>query len=48
MGIFGLWAYDTVWARAMAAKKVGDKEPVILFGLGISQTGPEQCWRQDL
>ncbi|KAI8544802.1 hypothetical protein RHMOL_Rhmol08G0323100 [Rhododendron molle] len=41
MGIFGLWAYDSVWAPAMAAKKVEVKEPVILFGLGMSQTGPK-------
>ncbi|KAL5730828.1 hypothetical protein ACHQM5_003619 [Ranunculus cassubicifolius] len=24
---FGLWAYDTIWALAMAAEKVGDMEP---------------------
>ncbi|KAH7865526.1 hypothetical protein Vadar_007794 [Vaccinium darrowii] len=52
ISIFALWAYDTVWALAMAAEKVGVKEPVInldnnlinvtnLFGLGISQTGPK-------
>ncbi|KAH7865219.1 hypothetical protein Vadar_003802 [Vaccinium darrowii] len=52
ISIFGLWAYDTVWALAMAAEKVGVKEPVInldnnrinvtnLSSLGISQTGPK-------
>ncbi|KAH7866030.1 hypothetical protein Vadar_014471 [Vaccinium darrowii] len=52
ISIFGLWAYDTVWALALAAEKVGVKERVInldnnitnvtnIFGFGISQTGPK-------
>ncbi|XP_057460066.1 glutamate receptor 2.7-like [Actinidia eriantha] len=48
MSIFGLWAYDTMWALAMAAEKVGSREPITpensstkLFGFGISQTGPK-------
>ncbi|KAH7866518.1 hypothetical protein Vadar_021355 [Vaccinium darrowii] len=52
ISIFGLWAYDTVWALALATEKVGVKEQVInldnnitnvtnLFGFGISQTGPK-------
>ncbi|OIT38033.1 glutamate receptor 2.8 [Nicotiana attenuata] len=27
LSIFGLWAYDTLWALAMAAERVGLKEP---------------------
>ncbi|CAK9146064.1 unnamed protein product [Ilex paraguariensis] len=49
---FGLWAYDTLWALAMAAQRVGLREPntfvnestnnsTNLFSFGTSQTGPE-------
>ncbi|KAL3829628.1 hypothetical protein ACJIZ3_018430 [Penstemon smallii] len=48
--IFGLWAYDTLWALAMAAERVGKSAPNVhennvdsegLFALRISETGPE-------
>ncbi|KAF9612896.1 hypothetical protein IFM89_004312 [Coptis chinensis] len=49
---FGLWAYDTIWALAMAAERVGDMKPNSLrleadgnftdvLGMGVSQTGPK-------
>ncbi|KAF9588973.1 hypothetical protein IFM89_017652 [Coptis chinensis] len=47
---FGLWAYDTIWALAMAAERVGDMKPNSLRlesdgnfidVLGVSQTGPK-------
>ncbi|KAK6140552.1 hypothetical protein DH2020_025696 [Rehmannia glutinosa] len=52
MNLFGLWAYDTLWALAMAAEKVGFKEPSSLqntsvlnstnmFVTEVSQTGPK-------
>ncbi|KAK6162847.1 hypothetical protein DH2020_002688 [Rehmannia glutinosa] len=52
MNLFGLWAYDTFWALAMAAEKVGFKEPsslqntsvlnsTDLFVTETSQTGPK-------
>ncbi|KAK6140563.1 hypothetical protein DH2020_025694 [Rehmannia glutinosa] len=52
MNLFGLWAYDTLWALAMAAEKVGFKEPsslqntsvlnsTDLFVTETSQTGPK-------
>ncbi|KAL7180615.1 hypothetical protein ACSBR1_043745 [Camellia fascicularis] len=51
ISIFGLWAYDTMWALAMAAEKIGFREPITLeknamnltnlFSFGISQTGPK-------
>lgn len=49
--IFGLWAYDTVWALALAAEKVGvsgnnkklqsSKNCTSLDSLAISSNGPE-------
>ncbi|KAI3449164.1 hypothetical protein Pfo_005829 [Paulownia fortunei] len=50
--IFGLWAYDTLWALAMAAERVGnngsnvmnneaDVESVSPFAMEISETGPK-------
>ncbi|KAF6149048.1 hypothetical protein GIB67_018626 [Kingdonia uniflora] len=50
--VFDLWAYDTVWALAMAAEKVGRKDsdflkpktsdiPSNLGALGVSQIGPK-------
>ncbi|EYU21233.1 hypothetical protein MIMGU_mgv1a020108mg, partial [Erythranthe guttata] len=52
MNLYGLWAYDTLWALAMAAEKTGFKEPTSLpnktalnstdiFITGTSQTGPK-------
>ncbi|KAK6162848.1 hypothetical protein DH2020_002689 [Rehmannia glutinosa] len=52
MNLFGLWAYDTLWALAMAAEKVGFKEPSPLqntsvlnstdmFVTEVSLTGPK-------
>ncbi|KAK6140562.1 hypothetical protein DH2020_025693 [Rehmannia glutinosa] len=52
MNLFGLWAYDTLWALAMAAERVGLKEPSSLqntsvlnstnmFVTEVSQTGPK-------
>ncbi|KAL0421400.1 UNVERIFIED_CONTAM: Glutamate receptor 2.8 [Sesamum latifolium] len=52
MTLYGLWAYDTLWALAMAAEKVGIREPSIshsnrafnstnMFATEISQTGPK-------
>ncbi|KAL2461617.1 Glutamate receptor 2.2 [Abeliophyllum distichum] len=52
VSIYGLWAYDTVWALAMAAERVGyrrlngikndpDFNSSVSFPLGISETGPE-------
>ncbi|KAF9591224.1 hypothetical protein IFM89_003175 [Coptis chinensis] len=47
---FGLWAYDTIWALAMAAERVGDMKPNSLRlesdgnfidVLGVSQKGPK-------
>ncbi|KAF5195603.1 Glutamate receptor 2.2, partial [Thalictrum thalictroides] len=47
---FGIWAYDTVWALAMASERVGnmksrklemDVNAINLFGTGVSQTGPK-------
>lgn len=47
--IFGLWAYDTLWALAKAAEVVGNEgssvtdnvDPTKPFSLGISETGPK-------
>ncbi|KAK2969963.1 hypothetical protein RJ640_008303, partial [Escallonia rubra] len=50
--VVGIWAYDTLWALAMAAEKVGVKEPVVfdttstmnstnVFSFETSQTGPK-------
>ncbi|KAL2253625.1 UNVERIFIED_CONTAM: Glutamate receptor 2.8 [Sesamum indicum] len=52
MSLYGLWAYDTLWALAMAAEKVGIREPSAsqsklafnstnMFATEISQTGPK-------
>ncbi|KAI3455711.1 hypothetical protein Pfo_012374 [Paulownia fortunei] len=52
MSLFGLWAYDTLWALAMAAEKIGFREPRSLqntsafnttnmFITEISHTGPK-------
>ncbi|KAL2478805.1 glutamate receptor 2.6 [Forsythia ovata] len=52
VSIFGLWAYDTLWALAMAAEKVGNKKLNAIknavdsnskfpFSLGMSNTGPK-------
>ncbi|KAL7140530.1 hypothetical protein ABFS83_09G125400 [Erythranthe nasuta] len=47
INLYGLWAYDTLWALAMAAEKTGFKEPssspnsTDVFSTGISQTGPK-------
>ncbi|XP_019193178.1 PREDICTED: glutamate receptor 2.7-like [Ipomoea nil] len=53
MSIFGIWAYDTMWALAMAAERVGSKEPPMVsnssadlnssdpFHIDISLTGPK-------
>ncbi|KAL7140534.1 hypothetical protein ABFS83_09G125600 [Erythranthe nasuta] len=52
INLFGLWAYDTLWALAMAAEKTGFSEPGSLpnttslnytdmFITGTSQTGPK-------
>ncbi|XP_062005880.1 glutamate receptor 2.8-like [Rosa rugosa] len=53
LDVFGLWAYDAVWALAMAVEKVGaanfnfqklnisDHSTNILERLGVSQSGPE-------
>ncbi|KAL8043589.1 hypothetical protein ABFX02_09G128008 [Erythranthe guttata] len=52
MSLYGLWAYDTLCALAMAAEKIGFKEPSSLpnatslnstdmFITEISQTGPQ-------
>ncbi|KAL2461616.1 Glutamate receptor 2.8 [Abeliophyllum distichum] len=52
VSIFGLWAYDTLWALAMAAERVGNKKLNAIknavdsnsespFSLGISNTGPK-------
>lgn len=52
LNIFGLWAYDTIWALAMAAEKVGGANfsfhqlPIAenstdLSTLGFSQEGPK-------
>lgn len=49
---FGLWAYDTVWALAMACEKVGEMKSIVaklerdanaidLLGMRVSQTGPK-------
>ncbi|KAF5197312.1 Glutamate receptor 2.2 [Thalictrum thalictroides] len=49
---FGLWAYDTIWALAMATERVGnltsssykletDGKSTDLFGIGVSQAGPK-------
>jgi ionotropic glutamate receptor len=51
LNLFGLWAYDTVWASAMAVEKVGivhskflkqnsSQSNVDLAALGISKMGP--------
>jgi ionotropic glutamate receptor len=51
VNLFGLWAYDTVWALAMAVEKAGivhsrffkqnsSQSNVDLAALGISETGP--------
>lgn len=52
LSVFGWWAYDTVWALAMAAERVGAADPVYtrppgtvddsndLAALGVSVTGP--------
>ncbi|EYU21231.1 hypothetical protein MIMGU_mgv1a021578mg, partial [Erythranthe guttata] len=47
INLYGVWAYDTLWALAMAAEKTGFKEPssspnsTDVFSTGISQTGPK-------
>ncbi|CAI9769540.1 unnamed protein product [Fraxinus pennsylvanica] len=52
VSIYGLWAYDTLWALAMAAERVGYKQlngiknasgfnSAVSFPLGISESGPE-------
>ncbi|XP_031105177.1 glutamate receptor 2.5-like [Ipomoea triloba] len=53
MSIFDIWAYDTMWALAMAAERVGSKEPQMVsnspadlnssdpFHIDISLTGPK-------
>ncbi|KAG8380245.1 hypothetical protein BUALT_Bualt07G0173200 [Buddleja alternifolia] len=52
MSLFGVWAYDTLWALAMAAEKVGLKEPsshqnvtafnsTNMFVTEVSKTGPK-------
>ncbi|KAJ8535767.1 hypothetical protein K7X08_034168 [Anisodus acutangulus] len=50
MSIFDVWAYDTLWALAMAAEQVGTHYPEAsnqdtnssdLFNLPISKTGPK-------
>ncbi|KAL7154881.1 hypothetical protein ABFS83_03G033800 [Erythranthe nasuta] len=52
INLYGLWAYDTLWALAMAAEKTGFKEPASLpnatslnstdmFVTETSQTGPK-------
>lgn len=53
MSIFGIWAYDTMWALAMAAEKVGSKGPPMVsnnpadlnssdpFHIDISLKGPK-------
>ncbi|PIA28576.1 hypothetical protein AQUCO_06800023v1, partial [Aquilegia coerulea] len=49
---FGIWAYDTIWALAMAAERVGylkssfnklemDLNAIDLLGMNVSQTGPK-------
>ncbi|KAF9624435.1 hypothetical protein IFM89_011443 [Coptis chinensis] len=35
---FGLWAYDTIWALAMAAERVGDMKPNSLSGWNQMET----------
>ncbi|PIN15248.1 Glutamate-gated kainate-type ion channel receptor subunit GluR5 [Handroanthus impetiginosus] len=50
--LYGAWAYDTLWALAMAAERVGFREPsplqnntilnyTNLFSTKLSQTGPK-------
>ncbi|PIA37057.1 hypothetical protein AQUCO_03100069v1 [Aquilegia coerulea] len=52
LSVFGLWAYDSVWALAMAVEKVNTVKPIFeklinaknstdLETLGISQIGPK-------
>ncbi|XP_027176277.1 glutamate receptor 2.2-like [Coffea eugenioides] len=52
LNVYGLWAYDTVWALAMAVENIGPVNPVLLdinnsksgsdmFGVQISQIGPK-------
>lgn len=52
VSISGLWAYDTIWALARAAERVGSRESESFsnattvnstntFSFGISQTGPK-------
>ncbi|EYU21236.1 hypothetical protein MIMGU_mgv1a023982mg, partial [Erythranthe guttata] len=53
MNLYGLWAYDTLWALAMAAEKTGFREQpnslqnmsslnsTNIFTTGTSQTGPK-------
>ncbi|EYU21242.1 hypothetical protein MIMGU_mgv1a023374mg [Erythranthe guttata] len=52
MNLYGLWAYDTLWALAMAVEKIGFRESSYLqntsvsnssymFITGKSQTGPQ-------
>ncbi|KAF5199265.1 Glutamate receptor 2.2 [Thalictrum thalictroides] len=49
---FGIWAYDTIWALAMAAERVGyvkssfnkleiGLNAIDLLGMNVSQTGPK-------
>ncbi|XP_047340874.1 glutamate receptor 2.8-like [Impatiens glandulifera] len=39
--MFGLWAYDTLWALAMSAERIGEpKQPAEISNSG-NQTGPE-------
>ncbi|XP_027066274.2 glutamate receptor 2.2-like [Coffea arabica] len=52
LNVYGLWAYDTVWALAMAVENIGPVNPDFLdinnsksgsdmFGVQISQIGPK-------
>ncbi|KAH6793301.1 hypothetical protein C2S52_003778 [Perilla frutescens var. hirtella] len=52
MNLFGVWAYDTMWALAMAAERVGVRQPssspnasdsnsTNIFATDISLTGPK-------
>ncbi|KAK6128146.1 hypothetical protein DH2020_038115 [Rehmannia glutinosa] len=53
LSLYGLWAYDTLWALAMVAERVGFREPpsslqntsvlnsTNMFSTKISQTGPK-------
>lgn len=52
--VFGLWAYDTAWALAIAVKMIGTtifgfdnldtpNNSTCLENFGVSQTGPKLC-----